>query len=56
LRLTRRELALGVVWSVLAAIGGALGAVLSREAYRITHWPDSTSTASAPGFNAFRAD
>ena len=35
LRLTRRELAAGVAFSVLAALGGALGAVLSRKAYAI---------------------
>ena len=36
LRLTRRELAAGVAFSVLAALGGALGAVLSRKAYAVS--------------------
>src|SRR6185503_6587319 len=36
LRLTRRDLAAGVAFSTLAALGGALGAVLSRKAYAIT--------------------
>lgn len=37
LRLTRRELVPGVLWSLVAALGGALGAVLSRKAYALTH-------------------
>src|SRR6185369_7991812 len=34
---TRRGLAAGVAFSVLAALGGALGAVLSRKAYSVAH-------------------
>ncbi|HVV02173.1 MAG TPA: DMT family transporter [Verrucomicrobiae bacterium] len=35
LKLTRRELWLGTIFSILAAVGGACGAVLSRKAYAI---------------------
>jgi len=37
LKLSRRELAVGTVFSLLAALGGAYGAVLSRKAYAIVH-------------------
>ena len=37
LTLTRRELAIGTFSSVVAALGGAYGAVLSRKAYSIVH-------------------
>jgi drug/metabolite transporter (DMT)-like permease len=37
LRLTRRELAIGVAAGVLAALGGAGGAVYSRKAYAVLH-------------------
>ena len=37
LRLTRRDLAAGMAFSLLAALGGALGAVLSRKAYIVAH-------------------
>jgi drug/metabolite transporter (DMT)-like permease len=37
LRLTRRDLLAGVAFSTIAALGGALGAVLSRKAYAIAH-------------------
>lgn len=37
LRRTRRDLAAGAVFSTLAALGGALGAVLSRKAYATAH-------------------
>ncbi len=37
LRLTRRDLAAGVAFSTLAALGSALAAVLSRKAYIIAH-------------------
>ncbi len=34
---TRRELVVGSMWAVLAALGTAGGAVLSRKAYALTH-------------------
>jgi drug/metabolite transporter (DMT)-like permease len=37
LKLSRRELGIGTVAAVLAALGGACGAVLSRKAYAISH-------------------
>jgi drug/metabolite transporter (DMT)-like permease len=37
LKLSRRELISGIFWSLLAALGGAYGAVLSRKAYAIAH-------------------
>ncbi|HSU56619.1 MAG TPA: DMT family transporter [Candidatus Dormibacteraeota bacterium] len=37
LKLTRRELVLGTIASLLAAVGGAGGAVLSRKAYSVAH-------------------
>src|SRR4030095_13331568 len=37
LRLMRRDLATGIAFSTIAALGGALGAVLSRKAYAIAH-------------------
>jgi drug/metabolite transporter (DMT)-like permease len=37
LKFSRRELASGILFSTLAAFGGALGAVLSRKAYAIAH-------------------
>jgi drug/metabolite transporter (DMT)-like permease len=37
LALTRRELVTGISFSLLAALGGAFGAVLSRKAYGIAH-------------------
>jgi len=36
-KLTRRELIAGTLFSLLAALGGAYGAVLSRKAYAIAH-------------------
>ncbi len=37
LKLSRRELVTGTLFSLVAALGGAFGAVLSRKAYAITH-------------------
>jgi drug/metabolite transporter (DMT)-like permease len=37
LKLSRRELTLGTLFCVVAALGGAYGAVLSRKAYAIAH-------------------
>jgi drug/metabolite transporter (DMT)-like permease len=37
LKLGRRELVFGIIASVVAALGGAYGAVLSRKAYGIAH-------------------
>jgi len=37
LKLSRRELTLGSLFCVVAALGGAYGAVLSRKAYTIAH-------------------
>jgi drug/metabolite transporter (DMT)-like permease len=37
LKLTRKELLIGSLFALLAAFGGAVGAVLSRKAYAITH-------------------
>jgi drug/metabolite transporter (DMT)-like permease len=37
LKLTRRELTVGVLLCAVAAFGGALGAVLSRKAYAVAH-------------------
>lgn len=36
-KIPNRELRLGIVFSVMAALGGALGAVLSRKAYALAH-------------------
>lgn len=49
LRLTRRELVTGGLFSLLAAAGGALGAVLSRKAFAIAqnaHQPMDGGTAT----------
>jgi drug/metabolite transporter (DMT)-like permease len=37
LKLSRRELVIGTLFSLVAALGGAFGAVFSRKAYAITH-------------------
>ena len=37
LKLTKRELVVGTLFGLLAALGGAAGAVLSRKAYLIVH-------------------
>ena len=37
LKIARRELTLGTIFSLLAAFGGACGAVLSRKAYQVAH-------------------
>ena len=50
LKLTRRELVSGVLWSALAALGGAFGAVLSREAYRIVHLAGQHIEGVSAGF------
>jgi drug/metabolite transporter (DMT)-like permease len=37
LNLTRRQLTVGGLFALIAALGGAFGAVLSRKAYALTH-------------------
>ena len=37
LKRSRRELIVGTIWSLVAALGGAYGAVLTRKAYGIAH-------------------
>jgi drug/metabolite transporter (DMT)-like permease len=48
LRLSKRELTAGTIASVMAALGGACGAVLTRKAYAITH----ANAESITGANA----
>jgi drug/metabolite transporter (DMT)-like permease len=48
LKLSRRELATGALFCVVAALGGAYGAVLSRKAYTIAH----TAAQPIDGANA----
>jgi len=48
LKLGRRELLAGTLFSIVAALGGAYGAVLSRKAYAIVH----ASQESIDGANA----
>jgi drug/metabolite transporter (DMT)-like permease len=50
LGLTRREWAIGTVWGVLAAVGGAGGAVFSRKAYSIVHAAGETIDPMNAGY------
>ncbi len=50
LKLTRRELALGVLFCTLGAFGGALGAVLSRKAYAVVHAAGESIDGANAGF------
>ena len=49
-KLTPRESAVGTAWGVLAAVGGAGGAVLSRKAYQIVHANNEHISAINAGF------
>jgi len=50
LRLTKRELTAGTVASIVAALGGACGAVLTRKAYSITHANGESITGANAAF------
>src|SRR5258706_5056816 len=50
LKLTKRELMVGTLYSMLAALGGASGAVLSRKAYAIAHASGQTIDGANSAF------
>jgi drug/metabolite transporter (DMT)-like permease len=50
LRLSKRELVLGTLASILAALGGAAGAVLSRKAYAVVHASGQTIDGANAAF------
>jgi drug/metabolite transporter (DMT)-like permease len=50
LKLTRRDLISGVLFSITAALGGALGAVLSRKAYAAVHLAGQHIDGANAGF------
>lgn len=50
LRLSKRELTMGTIASVIAALGGACGAVLTRKAYAVIHANGSSITGANAAF------
>ena len=51
----RRDVIVGTVWSLVAAVGGAAGGVLSRKAYEVAQRPANISTEGTRPFNGCSA-